>query len=411
MVYSLPYSFGPGEVARPQEVNANFNAIINQLEEINTAKADIDLTNITSDGIDNIKNTSISKNIGEFVFSLVPLNDSSLHLLDGSLITPEGIYSDFCKHIRKMYYEYEYPNCFTTESDWQQTVNEHGSCGKFVYSEEENTVRLPKISSILEFTTDLNAIGDIVEAGLPNITGVMTFGEGFPRCTELNYEGALSGEAPVENYATFGGGNSTGKLKRIELDASRSSSIYGNSSTVQPQTIKTLIYIVVATSAKTDIQIDIDEIATDLNAKADKDGSNMNASVKNFDGQWVSLNNKIANSVTWDNTTPAATYDISSYLPNDNYNYEVLISGEVIANATDKKFCTVSLSSDIQTSTVYLAAVRATSSSSTNPTTNGNLIIPVGTGRTITQYSSTSTNAGGVYSLWIKGYRRIGTNA
>jgi hypothetical protein len=36
-----------------------------------------------------------------------------------------------------------------------------------------------------------------------------------------------------------------------------------------PQTIKVLTYIVVATSAKTDIQVDIDQIATDLNQKQD----------------------------------------------------------------------------------------------------------------------------------------------
>lgn len=78
------------------------------------------------------------------------------------------------------------------------------------------------------------SLGTKQAQGLPNITGNMTFGEGFPRCTKLNYEGALSGEAPVENYATFGGGNSTGKLKRIELDASRSSSIYGAAEEVRP---------------------------------------------------------------------------------------------------------------------------------------------------------------------------------
>jgi hypothetical protein len=46
-------------------------------------------------------------------------------------------------------------------------------------------------------------------------------------------------------------------------------------STVQPQTIKTLLYIVIATSTKTDIQVDIDNIATDLNGKAGVDLSNL----------------------------------------------------------------------------------------------------------------------------------------
>jgi hypothetical protein len=38
---------------------------------------------------------------------------------------------------------------------------------------------------------------------------------------------------------------------------------------------KVLYYIVVATSTKTDIEVDIDEIATDLNGKADVDLSNV----------------------------------------------------------------------------------------------------------------------------------------
>jgi hypothetical protein len=62
----------------------------------------------------------------------------------------------------------------------------------------------------------------------------------------------------------------------VGFDASLSNPIYGNSSTVQPQTIKGYYYIVVATATKTDIEVDIDEIATDLNGKADIDLSNIN---------------------------------------------------------------------------------------------------------------------------------------
>ena len=63
------------------------------------------------------------------------------------------------------------------------------------------------------------------------------------------------------------------------MDASRSSPVYGKSTTVQPQTIKSLLYICVANSVKTQIQVDIDNIATDLNGKADRDLSNATAPV------------------------------------------------------------------------------------------------------------------------------------
>jgi hypothetical protein len=60
---------------------------------------------------------------------------------------------------------------FCLESEWQQSVTNYGVCGKFVYEPSSNTVRLPKITGILEGTTDISALGDLVEAGLPNITG------------------------------------------------------------------------------------------------------------------------------------------------------------------------------------------------------------------------------------------------
>lgn len=132
---------------------------------------------------------------------------------------------------------------------------------------------------------------------------------------------------------------------------------------------------------------------------------------KVIDGQWTPLNNQLANNVTWNNTVSEATYDISSYLPNDNYNYEVIIAGQTTASATQQKFCTIQLKSDIHTSNLYLTSSRTTTTSTINVQNNATIIIPVGPGRYITQYASTSSNASGVYSLWIKGYRRIGTNA
>lgn len=135
-----------------------------------------------------------------------------------------------------------------------------------------NTVRLPKITGIIYGTTDITALGDLVEAGLPNITGgISNFWCGGPRSNSDCYSGAF---APAGSATNYGGGSSSGKA--FDFDASRSNPIYGNSTTVQPQSIKVLYYIVIATSTKTIIQVDIDEIATDLNGKADVDLTNVN---------------------------------------------------------------------------------------------------------------------------------------
>lgn len=213
-----------------------------------------------------------SRNIGEIVASTIPLTDAVLHLLDGSLLS-YGSYQDFIDYIADLYESGDYPDLFETEANWQQSVTTYGVCGKFVYDSVNNTVRLPKITGIVEGTTDLTALGDLVEAGLPNITGSWRSGI-------YTSESATSGAIYGVDYGTdHGGSGSTMETYTFNINASRSSSIYGNSSTVQPQTIKVLYYIVLATSTKTEIEVDIDEIATDLNGKMDTDLSNMSASV------------------------------------------------------------------------------------------------------------------------------------
>ena len=210
---------------------------------------------------DILDSNSGSRNIGEIVASTIPLTDAGLHLLDGSLIQGSGIYSAFVTYIAGIVSTY--PDLFVTESEWQQSITDYDVCGKFVYNSTNNTVRLPKITGIIEGTTDLTALGDLVEAGLPNLTGsasgnIAQSGLGWTGSGVFS-AGTATGGAPDLYGGTY--------IKELKFDASHSNSIYGNSTTVQPQTIKVLYYIVVATTTKTDIQVDIDEIAADLNGK------------------------------------------------------------------------------------------------------------------------------------------------
>ena len=161
------------------------------------------------------------------------------------------------------------PQRFCTESDWQASVSQYGVCGKYVY-EAGVSVRLPKVTGFVEGTLDVNALGDLVEAGLPNITGKLAtsvnrailWDAGASIIADGSF--AASGSGANSNAGTNGSGSNT-----ISFDASRSSSIYGNSNTVQPQSIKGYMYIVVATTTKTEIEIDIDNVVTDLNQKVD----------------------------------------------------------------------------------------------------------------------------------------------
>lgn len=216
--------------------------------------------------------------VGEIVSSTLPITDAGFHLLDGALISGSGTYAAFVDYIGDLYDGGSYSGLFETEANWQAAVTAYGVCGKFVYDSVNNTVRLPKITGIIEGTTDTTALGDLVAAGLPNITGGF-----YVRDQAVVEDGALYRDSS-KTAGGYYGADSASALAGMMLDASRSSSIYGNSATVQPQTIKILYYICIATTIKTDIQADIDQIASDLNliasdlnGKAETDLSNLTA--------------------------------------------------------------------------------------------------------------------------------------
>lgn len=165
---------------------------------------------------------------------------------------------------------------FTNEAYWQSFVSTYGACGKFVLDTVNETIRLPKLTGFLEGTVDVNALSELTEAGLPNVTA---------------YLGINSAETP-NRAAYFRGSDRWNGIKsseggtagRVEFDASRSSPIYGNSPTVQPQSISVYVYIVIANAQKTSISVDIDEVMTDVNNlesnKANKDFSNVTDTAK-----------------------------------------------------------------------------------------------------------------------------------
>ena len=155
---------------------------------------------------------------------------------------------------------------FVTEEQWQMFVANYGVCGKFVHS--ESGVRLPKVTGFVEGTLDSSALGDLVEAGLPNITG--SFSTSKPGVS-------ASGAFTSSGQGAVGGAADGSQASGVywAFNASQSNALYGKSETVQPQAIKGYLYIVLATTTKTNVQVNIDNVVTDLNNKVDKDLSNI----------------------------------------------------------------------------------------------------------------------------------------
>ena len=264
-----------------------------------------------------------SRNIGEIVTSTLPLTDAGLHLLDGSLLQGGGIYNSFVSYIANLYETNSTASYFATEEDWQASVSSYGVCAKYVYNSEDNTVRLPKITGLIEGTVDTNALGQLVEAGLPaltvntggdhthtgttatagnhqhSMTLEMRAGNGGPNAPGW---GADNGILPAQTIYTTINGDHTHTFTAASAGAhthTLSGAGIGNSNTVQPQTVKAFVYVVVATSVKEDIVLDIDNIAADLNAKADKaDTANNNLSNLTAEGEKHFLNkNQISNCI------------------------------------------------------------------------------------------------------------------
>lgn len=208
-------------------------------------------------GENKIADNTSSRIIGEIITSSIPLADPALHLLDGAVINGTGSYAKFVNYIAGLVSNY--PDLFVSESDWQSAVTTYGVCGKFVYDSTNNTVRLPKITGFVEGTTDVTALGDLIEAGLPNIEGRTGSNNIFSDLfTQQEYQGSIAGGS-YSTYASL-------------FDASKSNSIYGNSSTVQPQSIKVLYYIVIATSITNELNLDVADLER---SKADVDLSNV----------------------------------------------------------------------------------------------------------------------------------------
>lgn len=82
-----------------------------------------------------------------------------------------------------------------------------------------------------------------LEAGLPNITGTVGMSTLVPLFTSNAVSGAFSLDGRSYSYTTaFSAGTAT-SWGNATFNASSSSSIYGNSTTVQPATCKTYFII------------------------------------------------------------------------------------------------------------------------------------------------------------------------
>ena len=127
-----------------------------------------------------------------------------------------------------------------------------------------------------------------------------------------------------------------------------------------------------------------------------------------IDGQWIiNVQQQVVNNLNLHNSngTPYPV-DLSGYLPNDGYDYEVIIDGNMETSDTSGRYCAFIVNSGLGYG-IYFGNGRPRTNASI--TSAGNGIIVVGADRKL--YIARANNYYGTATLNFKGYRRIGTNA
>ena len=124
--------------------------------------------------------------------------------------------------------------------------------------EENERVFLPRNKYFQQLTDDVSKVNEIVEAGLPNITGTLSGGY---RDTS-QYSGAFIKPSTYTDRRGDGANNTLGKAS---FDASLSNQIYGNSTTVQPPSSLKLLYYCVGNTEVTQAITNVAEVTTSEN--------------------------------------------------------------------------------------------------------------------------------------------------
>ena len=170
-----------------------------------------------------------------------------------------------------------------TEAEWQEiATRDNGFCPFYSDGDGRTNFRTPKFAPYQQIAIASDSIGKYHQAGLPNITG--TFTE-HGNTSGLKCTGAFTGEARIGIGSNSGGASDGG---RVTMNASLSSSIYGRSSTVQPESHE-WVMCVVAYSVATNVgSVDIQNVMSAVNAMQAQVENKLGVSTTHIINTWKS---------------------------------------------------------------------------------------------------------------------------
>ena len=188
-----------------------------------------------SDSLANETNIRITSPhaLGDFYFSITPHMPEGVLPLNGSEVS-RTTYSDLYDYVLSIHNELvESDKKFiVSEEEWQNiSIENNGYVPYYSYGVTDGMFRLPRMSGYLKATGELDEAGNYVAEGLPNITG------SFQSITNYISDDISVGALYSTNVGNkqIGGGGS-GKHIGLNIDASLSNPIYGNSEHVTPET-------------------------------------------------------------------------------------------------------------------------------------------------------------------------------
>ena len=179
--------------------------------------------------------SSTGKHIGEiFIHSGKDIPSGSLRLDGQSIVNVSSAFPDF----KKWAIDDENAVLCTLDEYENELAQNEDQCGKFGWDAATDTLRLPKISSFVGAALTAETVSTAVKAGLPNITGTVT---GAAARHPTTGKAFFSSSGAFTLSGTYEGPNATvmsNISSDINLDASRSSAVYGRSTTVTPAHVK-----------------------------------------------------------------------------------------------------------------------------------------------------------------------------
>lgn len=156
-----------------------------------------------------------------------------------------------------------------TYNEYNTEINTYGQCAKFAVDTSAGKFKAPTIKdgSVIQQAMNDSELGKSYNAGLPNITGALC-----PQVSTFTAKSATGAFRTAGDSNLYDGSYLQSQLSQYgyTFDASRSSSIYGNSSTVQPNAVSLRYFVVVVDTYLNQSQLDWTTYTQSLNNKADK---------------------------------------------------------------------------------------------------------------------------------------------